>query len=204
MSIREARRSTSLQPNTPIPPAGAARTRRSSFPNDLFGSGRILAVVKLNVVNARRGQRSCDECTACCTTCAVVELGKPLNTPCPHVTARGCGIYDSRPGSCRAYDCAWLQGHLPEKYRPDRCGIVFTFERIDGFNGLLVHAMIMNDQVPLDRVEYLYNMLRQTMPQPLMLQIIPHDLRAPAHAKINGRPIRPGVYVAVEDATGEP
>jgi len=158
-------------------------------------------VVNLSVLKSRGARRVCGECRACCTTCAVNELNKPLNTPCKHLCERGCAIYESRPSSCREYDCAWLQGYLAEKLRPDRCGIVWTFERIGGFNGLLAHAMVLDERVPLERVEYQYNMLRQAHREALMLQIIPHDLRAPAHAKINGRPLRPGVFLAVCDTS---
>jgi hypothetical protein len=155
--------------------------------------------VNLHVLKSRGAKRACGECRACCTTCAVNELNKPLNTPCQHLCERGCAIYESRPTSCREYDCAWLQGYLSENHRPDRSGIVWTFERIAGFNGLLAHAMLVNDQVPLERVEYQYNILRQGHREPLMLQIIPHDLRAPARANIRGRPVKPGVYVAVAE-----
>lgn len=156
--------------------------------------------MNLNVLKSRRAQRGCGECRACCTTCAVVELNKPLNTPCQHLCDRGCGIYESRPNSCREYDCAWLQGHLSDKHRPDRSGIVFTFERIGAVEGMLVHAMLTSDDVPLDRVEYLYNVLRQTMKERTSLQIIPASLRVRAQKNVFGKPLKPGVYVAVGEA----
>lgn len=145
-------------------------------------------------------RRACGECRACCTTCAVNELDKPLNTPCVHLVPAGCGIYESRPQSCRTYDCAWLQGYLRDADRPDLTGIVWTFEKIDSFEGLLVHAMLMHEQIPIARINELYNLLRQRSVEKLILQIIPHDLRAGPRAKINGRPVGPGVYVAVEEA----
>ena len=129
------------------------------------------------------------------------ELDKPLNTPCVHLAPIGCGIYESRPQSCRDYDCAWLHGHFSEEQRPDKTGIVWTFEQIDGFNGLLVHAMLMNAEVTLQRVQSMYAQLQRTSAHKLMLQIVPHDLRAGPRAKIHGRPVGPGVYVAVEEKT---
>ena len=156
--------------------------------------------MNLNVVQSGKRARQCGECRACCTTCAVNELNKSLNTACVHICERGCAIYESRPNSCREYDCAWLQGHLPEKHRPDKSGIVWTFERIEGFDGLLAQAMLLNEHVPMDRIEFLYGMLRQSSRYPLMLQIIPHTLRARPMKKIAGREVRPGVWIAVGEA----
>jgi len=131
----------------------------------------------------------------------VNELDKPLNTSCVHLAPVGCGIYESRPQSCREYDCAWLHGHFREEDRPDKTGIVWSFESIDGFDGLLVHAMLMNADTALARVQPMYKELQQTSSHRLMLQIIPHDLRAGPRAKIHGRPVGPGIYVAVEEKT---
>ena len=127
------------------------------------------------------------------------ELDKPLNTPCIHLAQVGCGIYESRPQSCRDYDCAWLHGHFGTDDRPDKTGIVWSFEQIDSFDGLLVHAMLMTPDVTLQRVQTMYAHLQRTSPHKLMLQIIPHDLRAGPRAKIHGKPVGPGVYVAVEE-----
>lgn len=75
--------------------------------------------------------RSCGACTACCTALGVTELGKPMGARCIHVrdanppaSFGGCVIYASRPPSCRAYECGWLQGALPEEFRPDVVGFV--------------------------------------------------------------------------------
>ena len=68
--------------------------------------------------------RSCGECTACCTALGVKELNKPAGDSCEkgiqigHVqsttnTIVGCSTYKSRPKSCRAFECAWLQGLVP-------------------------------------------------------------------------------------------
>lgn len=29
-----------------------------------------------------------------------------LDHPCPHLTAKGCDIYENRPETCRRYDCS--------------------------------------------------------------------------------------------------
>jgi hypothetical protein len=35
-----------------------------------------------------------------------------------------CTIYEDRPDSCRAFDCAWLLGAMDEDMRPDKSHIV--------------------------------------------------------------------------------
>jgi hypothetical protein len=70
--------------------------------------------------------RICGSCTACCTALAVTELNKPVQTLCPHAAGAGCGIYEQRPPSCRAYQCLWLQSHLTDADRPDELGVIFT------------------------------------------------------------------------------
>lgn len=73
---------------------------------------------------------SCDGCTACCKILKIRELDKPANTWCRHCKIGvGCGIYDSRPESCRVYECVWLQSQrggkpLPLDLRPDASRVV--------------------------------------------------------------------------------
>jgi len=73
---------------------------------------------------------SCDGCTACCKILKIRELNKPANTWCGHCNIGvGCGIYDTRPESCRVYECVWLQSQrggkpLPLELRPDRSRVV--------------------------------------------------------------------------------
>jgi len=74
---------------------------------------------------ADRGTRACGECSLCCTVLRVDELAKLGGTPCLHQRASGgCGIYERRPGICRAYRCLWLGGGLREGDRPDALGAV--------------------------------------------------------------------------------
>jgi hypothetical protein len=55
----------------------------------------------------------------------VDELRKLGGTPCEHQRAAGgCGIYERRPGICRAYRCLWLGGGLRDDDRPDLLGAV--------------------------------------------------------------------------------
>lgn len=73
---------------------------------------------------------SCDGCTACCKVLKIRELDKPGNTWCRHCNIGvGCGIYDTRPESCRVYECVWLQSQrggkpLPLELRPDSSRVV--------------------------------------------------------------------------------
>jgi hypothetical protein len=70
----------------------------------------------------------CGECTACCTALAVGEIGKAQNESCQHICEQGCSIYETRPASCRKYECIWLYSQsktpFPPEWRPDRLGAV--------------------------------------------------------------------------------
>lgn len=76
----------------------------------------------------------CGDCGACCTLLPIVELNKPARWACDHLTRRGCGHYDRRPDSCRAFNCLWLRGALgiDGELRPDRLGVMFDWFRILG------------------------------------------------------------------------
>jgi hypothetical protein len=71
--------------------------------------------------------RTCGTCTLCCKAVGVHALAKPAGAWCPHCERRGggCRIYNERPGECRTFSCAWLDGLLPEESdRPDRLKVV--------------------------------------------------------------------------------
>ncbi|MEM1027485.1 MAG: hypothetical protein AAGJ38_05325 [Planctomycetota bacterium] len=70
--------------------------------------------------------RACGSCTACCHSLVIEELGKPAFSACAHECEAGCNAYASRPASCRDFRCLWLDGHLDEKDRPDKLGVIFT------------------------------------------------------------------------------
>jgi hypothetical protein len=65
----------------------------------------------------------------CCKLLAVHELDKEAGTWCPHVLAKGCGIYESRPGSCRTFVCLWLAGFFAPGDRPDRSKVVAALQK---------------------------------------------------------------------------
>ncbi len=70
--------------------------------------------------------RSCGDCSLCCTVLRVDDLQKLGGVSCLHQneSGPGCSIHARRPEICRGYRCLWLQGGLPEESRPDRLGAV--------------------------------------------------------------------------------
>lgn len=71
-------------------------------------------------------ERSCGECTACCTILGVEEISKRPGHSCLYQHG-GCLIYDRRPSKCKSYECAWLAGGIPgDENRPDKLGVMFS------------------------------------------------------------------------------
>ena len=87
-------------------------------------------------------KRTCNGCTLCCKIVSVLELEKPSMTWCQHCDiGKGCKIYDSKPKSCKSFDCLWLVNEwIPEELRPDRCNIVF-----EGLYGVPVVLALLNE-----------------------------------------------------------
>lgn len=72
-------------------------------------------------------QRPCGECSACCTALGVHEIGKGEYVRCDHICEGGCAVYDTRPQSCRTYQCLWSTmppDRMSDEFRPDRLGII--------------------------------------------------------------------------------
>jgi hypothetical protein len=73
--------------------------------------------------------RACGPCIGCCSIYQIPALQKPKYTLCKHCTGSACGIYDDRPDDCRTFYCLWRRiAVMPEQARPDKIGIVFTYE----------------------------------------------------------------------------
>lgn len=55
---------------------------------------------------------------------------------CDHVTRAGCGVYETRPQTCREFHCVWLRGGIgdDEQTRPDQLGVLFDYF-IEMFSG---------------------------------------------------------------------
>lgn len=70
--------------------------------------------------------RSCGSCQSCCVWVPVDRpLNKPAGVKCQHQCSKGCGIYDTRPDPCRAWNCTWLyQPETKDMRRPDQAGYV--------------------------------------------------------------------------------
>lgn len=71
--------------------------------------------------------KSCGACVLCCIELPIrtPELRKEAQTPCSHLTEKGCGIYTTRFPICRQFLCGWrLFPELGEDWRPDLSGIL--------------------------------------------------------------------------------
>ena len=77
--------------------------------------------------------RSCGGCTACCEG-GLWDKSMKLSPghACQHISAGGCGIYESRPEKpCRTFKCAWLteEDEFPDAMRPDLSGAIPVHDR---------------------------------------------------------------------------
>lgn len=90
------------------------------------------------ILDGTRG--GCGSCRACCITLFVADEGdgftKPSHQACHHLCNAGCGVYEKRPRTCRAFKCLWLSsqdGNRPmaPELRPDRCGVILTRDEDD-------------------------------------------------------------------------
>jgi hypothetical protein len=73
-------------------------------------------------------EKQCDDCSLCCKIMAIPEIGKAKGVWCDHVVKKGgCGIYATRPQSCRTFQCLWLKDpRLPEEWKPSRSKFVIA------------------------------------------------------------------------------
>lgn len=74
--------------------------------------------------------RECDGCTMCCKVMRVPELPKEINVWCTHcVLGKGCGIYETRPESCREFHCMYLTNEtLTPVWKPSEAKFVMRHE----------------------------------------------------------------------------
>lgn len=72
--------------------------------------------------------RTCGECSMCCTLLPVKELAKGANQRCGYQSRkRGCKVHgtSAMPISCKLWSCRWLvQAETAALQRPDRSGYV--------------------------------------------------------------------------------
>lgn len=98
--------------------------------------GRGAEVVERATAELEQSQPSaCGSCRQCCKVLFVADEGdgftKPSQSWCRHICGAGCGIYETRPRTCRAFECVWLRSQrgnraMPAELRPDRCGAILT------------------------------------------------------------------------------
>jgi len=69
-------------------------------------------------------KRECGDCNECCIWIGVKALNKPPAIPCAYLCDKGCSIYKNRPNECAKFDCAWLQGQMPEEDQPCNTHVV--------------------------------------------------------------------------------
>lgn len=72
-------------------------------------------------------EKTCGPCQVCCVALKIKtpQLRKDAQIPCPHLVAKGCGIYESRPPVCRSFLCGWrLMPDLDASWRPDVSGVM--------------------------------------------------------------------------------
>lgn len=73
---------------------------------------------------------TCGGCTVCCKFMGVDEIDKQRYVWCAHCEIGvGCQIYETRPDSCRQYECVWLKTQgldnpMALALRPDKSRVV--------------------------------------------------------------------------------
>jgi hypothetical protein len=100
--------------------------------------------------------RTCGDCAVCCVLPRIdtPELKKVAGEACPNCTGQGCGIYDTRPPICHAFECAWKRvPDMPPEARPDRLGFMVSIDMedvpADVFDNLFFMATATQDPLTL-------------------------------------------------------
>jgi len=73
--------------------------------------------------------KECDGCVACCSGGIIGEAHDAVfghGTPCAYLSESKCTIYETRPNSCRAYQCLYTQGVVPGLKNPKESGFFVT------------------------------------------------------------------------------
>lgn len=99
--------------------------------------------------------RDCTGCSACCEGNLIGNAhGNPFGPrPCVFLDGQQCGIYDTRPGVCAKYQCAWTQNLFDDIIkRPSDSNMLISVEQKD--NEQYLKCVKMGD-VDEDAMEYL-------------------------------------------------
>ena len=109
-------------------------------------------MANLPVLPSLTQERACGSCSLCCRLLPVPQLQKDAGRWCPDCrpgAARGgCGIHETRPDVCRAFNCQWVQGRGEAGWRPDLSGVL-----VCGLADLATgRALVLYlDRLPLNR-----------------------------------------------------
>lgn len=114
--------------------------------------------------------RSCGDCAVCCLVPPIdtPEFQKQAGVLCEHCDpGRGCRIYARRPSVCREWFCGWRYlDFLPDSLRPDRCGVLVTFDDGDipaGYDIRPAVRLIVTDlTLAMDNVAFLEAVARMS------------------------------------------
>ena len=74
----------------------------------------------------------------------IEEIEKPADTPCPHLCAKGCIRYASRPLECRVFDCMWRMKYLPAWMKPNKTHAVVWPGHVEGPEGQQIQVIRIN------------------------------------------------------------
>ena len=101
--------------------------------------------------------RECGDCAVCCVLPRIdtPELKKAAGEACPNCTGQGCGIYETRPPICHAFECGWKRVEdMPPEARPDRLGFLISIDMedvpADVFDNLFFMATATQDPLTLN------------------------------------------------------
>lgn len=106
--------------------------------------------------------RTCGHCTLCCTLLKVPEIGKAKNARCANLNPKGCAVYESRPPSCRNFNCLWLTDpKIPRFMRPNKSGVVLHAVPELGDKTIIVHKQnpTASARAFLDKLSLVYKII---------------------------------------------
>jgi hypothetical protein len=91
--------------------------------------------------------KPCGDCVACCTGAMIGSAyGNNFhsNKPCVFLVEFKCAIYETRPETCRKFQCAWSQGLFPDWMKPTESNVLVSVEDKDGGQFLRVKLLTDN------------------------------------------------------------
>lgn len=101
--------------------------------------------------------KPCGDCTACCSGVLAGNIyGNIFNQKkeCVFLVERKCALYNTRPNTCRNYQCAWSQGLLPDWMKPIDCNVIISVENENNTQYLKVISLI-KEEIPTEIITVL-------------------------------------------------